>query len=578
GVDGLEVNAAKAQKLRLEEENELAGDVRATMKMIDVKLESKAGVGEQDLQLLTDAITDASGKGLTDQSPFMQEARRAVERVQTLLKLQEEMASMLGKDNMRAIRKVLDQAEDMNLSNSPAAKRLREHLRSLEVARAHAATDETADVAAGPSLSDDEMKRQRDEKWRKAAMPKYQWVKYSRMRSADEFAKGILLNKSRVKAGQLRWANSVIPTSMLDFTNKELIKCAVRINKNVLGYCGEKSMSFPATLAQDILGKGLEVPDLVDEVYVQICKHLTSNPHPESCVRAWQLLCMCVGTFPPSRDFEPYLINFILEHKEAAGAIGNYARYSLRRLEGILNSGPSGFIPSVEELQAYKERPPILATIELVDGTPLTEDLPITPDLNVGKVLDICTHFLELVDPRMQYFGVFVEDVEDPSMPSLDASSEDAPPYAGLEKTPRPLQNDSFMGDVVTVKVRQNQAFKFVFKRKIFLKNLDGPSDDPMFERLSYLQAVDDVIRGNIPVEDEKEVVMLIAQSMVWSCALRPCYPRVLVPPLVTGAHDAPWNARWGVCVRVCACMCAVCGLVRGLPIDGGRPHQQRPD
>jgi hypothetical protein len=51
-------------------------------------------------------------------------------------------------------------------------------------------------------------------------------------------------------------------------------------------------------------------------------------------------------------------------------------------VEGIINSGPSGFVPNVEEISAYKERPPILATIELVDGTPLTEDLPITPDLN----------------------------------------------------------------------------------------------------------------------------------------------------------------------------------------------------
>lgn len=207
-------------------------------------------------------------------------------------------------------------------------------------------------------------------------------------------------------------------------------------------------------------------------------------------MRGWQLMCMCVGTFPPSRDFENYLINFILDHKDGAGAIGNYARYSLRRLEGILNSGPSGFVPSVDEILAYKERPPILATIELVDGTPLTEDLPITPDLNVGKVLDICVHFLELSDPRSSYFGVFVEDVDDPDAPGagLAADSDDAPPYAGLPKTPRPLQSENFMGDVVTVKVRQNQPFKFVFKRKIFLKNADEPSSDPMYERLIYLQ------------------------------------------------------------------------------------------
>ena len=73
-------------------------------------------------------------------------------------------------------------------------------------------------------------------------------------------------------------------------------------------------MSFPATLAQDILQKGLETPEIVDEIYLQICKHLTANPRPESCQRGWQIMCMCVGTFPPSRDFEDYLLNFILQH------------------------------------------------------------------------------------------------------------------------------------------------------------------------------------------------------------------------------------------------------------------------
>lgn len=43
-------------------------------------------------------------------------------------------------------------------------------------------------------------------------------------------------------------------------------------------------------------------------------------------------------------------------------------------------------MPTLEEIQAYKERPPILATIELVNGALLTEDLPVAPDLNVKKV------------------------------------------------------------------------------------------------------------------------------------------------------------------------------------------------
>ena len=80
----------------------------------------------------------------------------------------------------------------------------------------------------------------------------------------------------------------------------------------------------------------------------------------------------------------------MLAQKEKKGAVKNYAKYCLRTLEGMLASGASGFVPSVEEIQAYKERPPILATVELVDGNTLTEELPVTPDLNVGKVVEIC--------------------------------------------------------------------------------------------------------------------------------------------------------------------------------------------
>ncbi len=551
GIESEEIYKAKAFKKRVEEEKEMSGDVRAAMKALTVKADSKNGVSKHDIEPLERAIEEAREKGLSEESPFMVEATAARDKVRNILSLQSDINKVIDTENLRAMKKILDKAEDMELTNSALVKKLRSRVREVERARSVAALADDGMDESSPSLDDEEMKRAREEKMKKASNPKYGWDRYNKIRNGDDFARSVFLNKKKVKFLQLKWQNSVIPTSVLDFVNKDLAKLGTRVHKCILGYTGDKSMSFPATLAQDILQKGaraltaplprrrrrrrrrhrrvaplaparprlctagLECPDLVDEIYVQLCKHLTNNPRPESAVRAWQLMCMSVGTFPPSRDFENHLINFILQHKDGAGAVGNYARYSLRRLEGILNSGPSGFVPSVEEIQAYKERPPILATIELVDGTPLTEDLPITPDLNVAKVLDICYHFLELSDPRMQYFGVFVEDVEDPAAPPVDETSDDAPPYAGLRKTPRPLQNENYMGDVVTVKVRQNQPFKFVFKRKIFLKNLDGPSEDPMFERLTYLQAVDEVVTGNIPLNDEDEAIKLATQAMV---------------------------------------------------------------
>jgi hypothetical protein len=512
GLDEEELKELEALKKELEAGQEVAAGLSAACKTIKNKATGKAGLTAADLEHLDAAIEDAVSKGLAKDSSAFKKGRKTRDKMEKVLQLQDELTAALSDDNIRKVKKLLDRADDLDMTKTSLASKVRKHLRALERAKYESAMgDEDYDEDI-PTLDDEALMREREEKMQKAMDPKYEWTNFPRLRNPDDYAKAAMFGRKKARLMMLKWQTSVIVKSLTELPSKELNKEATRMHKSLLGYSGDKSMSFPATLAQDILQKGLQYPELVDEIYCQICKHLTANQRPESAQRGWQVMCMAVGTFPPSREFENYLLNFILAHKDGAGAVGNYARYSLRRLEGILNSGPSGFVPSVEEIQAYKDRPPILATIELVDGTPLTEDLPITPDLNVGKVLDICTHFMELTDPRMQYFGVFVEDVTDPDTVTNPLSAG-----AGVEslpKTPRPLQNENFLGDVVTVKVRQNQPYKFVFKRKIYLKNLDGPSDDPMFERLVYLQACDEVILGNIPVSTEEEVTDMVAKAM----------------------------------------------------------------
>jgi len=269
-------------------------------------------------------------------------------------------------------------------------------------------------------------------------------------------------------------------------------------------------------LAQDILRKGFEYKPIRDEIYLLIIKQLTQNPRPESVAKGWQVMCMCVGTFPPSPEFENFLLHYIIEKRDRGrGAVVDYARYCLRTLEAMLNSGDgTGFVPSVEEILAYKERPPILATIYLVDGNVITENLPLTPDLNVGKVLEMCSGWLDLKDSRINTLGMFVYDlgelddarVEDPNARAL---------YADLKRTPRPLRNEDYMGDTIVQKARQRRKFKFVLKRKIFLDKYNYLGDDPFFERMTYLQAEDEaIIQGNIDVNNLSEVVSLASISM----------------------------------------------------------------
>lgn len=76
----------------------------------------------------------------------------------------------------------------------------------------------------------------------------------------------------------------------------------------------------------------------------------------------------------------------------------------------------------------------------------------------------------------------------------IDASIADHAPYAALERTPRALRNEDFMGDVTVLKARQKRNFRFVLKRKMFLPATLGRGEDDKFDRLTFMQAEDDAL------------------------------------------------------------------------------------
>lgn len=367
-------------------------------------------------------------------------------------------------------------------------------------------------TAGQPYDAAEEARRMRQEIAKQA---RFDVKNFPNLRTADDFARGAVLNKTKIKENFLSFQPMVIPKSLTDL-NRENNKVALQIHKDLLGYMGDKQLPFPAMLAQDILRKGYEFKAIRDEIYMQIIKQLTNNPRPESVAKGWQVMCMCVGTFPPSPDFENFLLHYIIEKRDRGrGAVIDYARYCLRTLEAMLNSGDgTGFVPSVEEILAYKERPPILATIYLVDGNVITENLPLTPDLNVAKVLEMCSGWLDLKDPRVNTLGMFVYDLgelEEHKLPDNVAKAL----YADLKRTPRPLRNEDYMGDTIVQKARQRRKFKFVLKRKLFLPKYNYRGDDPFFERMTYLQAEDEaIIQGNLQITTVEEAQQLAAISM----------------------------------------------------------------
>jgi len=564
GITGDEVDSLMRQANGVEDMKDLIDELEASVNTLKTVSKSQKGISLGDVKPLSNAIKVATEKGLTEDIPQLADAISLEQRLMEQVVVQKELQSAIDSGELSALKDSLDHAGDLDM-DIDLVTRVKKLIKDKEAARPKSSRVKEREQKT--DMDEEEFERHRSKNIKKAKNDRYNFQKYYNIRSDGDYVKSLYFNKRKTVELKLKYQKNVIPKSILEL-DKDLNKKAIGIHKSLLGYCGEQLMSFPATLAQDILIKGLEQPELVDEIYIQLCKHLTQNPKPESVGRTWQLMCMAVGTFPPSSDFEFYLLNFLLEHVAIGGLVGNYARYSLRRLDGMLIRGASGFVPNIDEILAYKERPPILATIELIDGTPLTEDLPITPDLNCEKVLEICTHFLSLQDERSQMFGIFVQDIDDENEEDHDLvstssysaarahpspSNSDEPPPPPLPtaqadelppRTPRPLRGKDFLGDIVVQMTRQKIKHTFVFKRKIFLPNSNGPSDDPVYSRLMYLQAADEVINGNIPVTKEADVVQLTAMAIAADGDDFPATAKEILDEGLMEYIPTPWRSK----------------------------------
>ncbi len=512
GCEGdADVESVKSLQARLVSEDEARSKIVAAQRSLGIKMQGKGGILLEDLAPLDSALVEARAANLNEESHFMMKAVVLQDRCMQQLEAQAMLTQSLASLQKQKMREALEFAEELELDLEMMV-RVRRALRRIEVVR-----DDSIPVDGLKMMSDldiEKFKAERDQRHAKAANPKYRWMNYPRLRTRADYTKGTIINKRRDQERMLLWQGTSTKTSLLEL-EKALVKDALIVRKSLMGYMGDRQMAFPETLAQNILDKGMNKPKLRDEIYAQILKQLTHNPKHESMAKGWQMMCMCCGAFLPSIDFENYLLNFVLEKCNADGAEACYSKYCLHTIEGMMSSRTSnGIVPTLEEIQAYKERPPILATIELVNGAYLTEDLPIAPDLNIKNVLEICAHFGGLKNPRTDIMGIFVYD--------LGPISDEAAERSGiLPFTPSPLRNDDYMGDQFIRKARQCRDFKFVYKRKIFLQNHHWPTNDIALDRLCYLQVEDDVIKtGTLEIDDQGSAILLSSIAMALDTAL----------------------------------------------------------
>ena len=495
---------------------EARAQLSATLSVLKVKAKSKLLADDfADIK----AVIERAKKVAADTSipfPDVNKAEKTLNNYQAHLAHYAVLDAAIKSNDRLVLQKAVSTAENIQMETDQLAM-ASEILRDLELAyrEQKAAAGEELE-SEEPQDNYDEAEEKRQAKRDVARQLKFEIQHARPLRTLDDFSKGFLLSKNRVKEGMLLHSDDALPKSLTNLdSNKN--KRALELFLNIQGYMGDKHMPYPAMLAQDVLKTGVADKDLRDEIYLQIIKQLASNTRAESVAKGWQLMCMCVGTFPPSFDMEYYLLHYIISKVEGSrGAVVDYANYCLRTLEAMLSNVDfkGGYVPDTDAILAYKDRPPILATIYLVDGGEVITDLPVTPDVNVGKIITLCGNWLSLTDPRINTLGIFVYD-EGP----IDASISENAPYSDLERTPRPLRNDDYMGDVIVLKARQKRNFKFVLKKKLFLPNDNARGEDEKYERLVYIQGEDDVFStGNVTIPDIETMANLscISMSVAW--------------------------------------------------------------
>ena len=80
---------------------------------------------------------------------------------------------------------------------------------------------------------------------------------------------------------------------------------------------------------------------------VRGCRHRDSN------LKGWELFAIASGAFPPSKEFEPYLLAYCHRHREDP-IVGKHASYTMGRLLMAQDLPPRKEIPTAIEVEAVK--------------------------------------------------------------------------------------------------------------------------------------------------------------------------------------------------------------------------------
>ena len=223
-------------------------------------------------------------------------------------------------------------------------------------------------------------------------------------------------------------------------------------------------------------------------------------------MKGWELFAICSGAFPPSKEFEPYLLHYCNQHRDDP-QVGQHARYTMGRLLKAQDLPPRKEIPTAIEVEAVKEMKPVVVRVYHLDGS--YHMMPVTSWTTPERLN-------EMMAARL---GI-----------------KNAAPFALYEMTPegeeRYLEKDRIL-DLVAYwqrlfeeektkkqkkKERTTSLYRLVYKVHMYFT---PAADDSAAQREMYIQAEFDVVSSRCVVCCLPHMAFLTASR--WATHVVPC-------------------------------------------------------
>jgi len=131
-------------------------------------------------------------------------------------------------------------------------------------------------------------------------------------------------------------------------------------------------------------------------MYCQVLKQTNNNPNLESCERGWELFCMMLDIFQPTKDFENYLKSYFASNWQYKGKVSKQALYCYKRLLYLSKNEIKVYRPpSTSELQRSIKAPFVNLSFRSTLEEIMEQQKTSYPDLEVPRVLQYLVESIE---------------------------------------------------------------------------------------------------------------------------------------------------------------------------------------